>query len=447
MQALLPHSCAESAPLDLCAEVINKLPYYERGLTMLRKFLVPLLLLLCVFCLGGCGNNSDTHTAANNIQESMNSNRDIQNGAVSGVDDNNPTMSNSGKDAETVPLRFISVDAGFDHTAAVDEHGGLWMCGRNRDGEFGNSIKGDSTVLVKTMDNVASVSTGWEYTVALTEDGTVFSWGQNNDGQLGNGTKETAFEPQEIMHNCSYISAQLSHSAAITHDGELWTWGSDNNGRLGNGEAKQSLVPVKVLDNVVSASVGWQHTAAITNDGCLWCWGSNNWGQFCNGEAGYSLYGDSTVPLKIRDNVISVSCGKYHTAFIDNNNILWISGRNHNGQLGVPGIDKSYEPVNPLGEKQIVDVNAGDFCTIAVTREGEVWMWGKSIEYNDPTDEMRDEAATPVRVMDGIVKVGGMESHYIALGADGSVWTWGTNYYGELGAGDQDPRVEPVRIK
>ena len=60
------------------------------------------------------------------------------------------------------------------------------------------------------------------------------------------------------------------YSAAITKDGSLYTWGDNRDGELGNGTRTDSPVPVKIMDNVASVSLGCGHSAAITKDGSLY---------------------------------------------------------------------------------------------------------------------------------------------------------------------------------
>jgi len=41
-------------------------------------------------------------------------------------------------------------------------------------------------------------------------------------------------------------------------------------------------------------------------------------------------------------------------------------------------------------------------------------------------------------------KVEGGNNHFVALKADGTVWTWGLNNNGQLGLGDKSNRWEPT---
>jgi len=90
---------------------------------------------------------------------------------------------------------------------------------------------------------------------------------------------------QQLLSNVNYIAQSMSgsdyshriatgrfHSAAICADNILWTWGENEDGQLGNGTTEDSSVPIRIMDDVIAISTrDWSHnTSAITSDGTLW---------------------------------------------------------------------------------------------------------------------------------------------------------------------------------
>ena len=63
------------------------------------------------------------------------------------------------------------------------------------------------------------------------------------------------------------------YTAAIMDDNELWSWGNNENGKLGDGTTENRLTPVKIMDEVVTVSAGYCDTMAIDKNGLLWGWG------------------------------------------------------------------------------------------------------------------------------------------------------------------------------
>ena len=128
----------------------------------------------------------------------------------------------------------------------------------------------------------------------LAEDGSVFaiddnkvlwSWGTNWNGQLGDGTMNSRSTPKKIMVDVIKIFSSHEHIFenkslyAIKSDGTLWSWGNNKYGQLGDGTTTNRSRPVKVLENVTSVTANDDSTFAITTDGSLWSWGANWNGQ------------------------------------------------------------------------------------------------------------------------------------------------------------------------
>ena len=135
------------------------------------------------------------------------------------------------------------------------------------------------------------------------------------------------------------IISNGSTTAGITKNNELYMWGYNSKGQLGNGTTINSSVPIKIMDNVKSVALGGGHSAAITLNGELYTWGSNSQGQLGDGTTT-----DSYTPIKVMNNVRSVSLGGSYSAAITKSNELYTWGYNGNHQLGTKDISTRYIP-------------------------------------------------------------------------------------------------------
>jgi alpha-tubulin suppressor-like RCC1 family protein len=122
-------------------------------------------------------------------------------------------------------------------------------------------------------------------------------------------------------------------------------------------------------------------------------------------------------------------------------------GRNAFGSLGRGSFDPQNDanPADVINLSNVVDVSAGYWNAVALLADGTVRSWG-AFYLGDGT---ANNSATPVTVtgLSNIVAVsaGGYET-CMALDANGHVWTWGSNYYGQIGDGTEQPRLTPLLV-
>ena len=93
-------------------------------------------------------------------------------------------------------------------------------------------------------------------------------------------------------------------------------------------------------------------------------------------------------------------------------------------------------------------LDAGNLHTLEI-RGGTLWAWGNRLNNTNWFGKFTySPASTPFQIGrdDDWVSVAAGESHSLALKADGTLWAWGTNTFGELGDGTNRNRSTPVKI-
>ena len=139
---------------------------------------------------------------------------------------------------------------------------------------------------------------------------------------------------------------------------------------------------------------------------------------------------------------LKVDAGSSMTAFIKSDKSLWMCGNNYYGQLGADSV-KSQESVRTPVKvmENVIDVSCGGFSSAAVTADGKLWTWGHN-EYGQLGIGDTEDRDKPVQVAipenKKVVSVCMDGDYAAAITEDGMLYTWGLNTCGRLGQNNSD---------
>lgn len=138
----------------------------------------------------------------------------------------------------------------------------------------------------------------------------------------------------------------------------------------------------------------------------------------------------------------------YYSAAIKTDGTLWLWGFNNYGQLGDNSISSSSSPVQTVaGGTNWKAVSLGFVHSIALKTDGSLWTWGQNF-YGQIGDNTTTYKSSPVQTVAGglnwkSVSGGGYLSG--AIKKDGSLWTWGLNTSGQLADNTTVNKSSPVQ--
>jgi len=111
----------------------------------------------------------------------------------------------------------VAVSAGRDHTMVLKSDGSLWGCGGNGYGQLGRGEAPLESVPVSIIrSNVVAVSAGFWHTMVLKNDGSLWGFGNNYEGELGEGTRNNQLTPVLIISNhVTAVDAGCNHTMIL----------------------------------------------------------------------------------------------------------------------------------------------------------------------------------------------------------------------------------------
>ena len=346
--------------------------------------------------------------------------------------------------------------AGAGTTIPAEATGGAHV-----EAEYGQSIIPPSIANSWNSDIVA-ISGGWGWSMALTKEGKVYAWGNNDQGQCrGTNSSGVILKPNPyedgtnaitingvVLEGVTTISAG-GHQGAALKNGGVIMWGNNSNYTT---PSYLVSVPSNALSNVDQMSGGDTHTMII-KAGKVYCWGRNNAGE-CLGTTSTGLkmnlangytntVSNANTPVQIMGveltNIVKIFGSRFFSVALDINGKVWSWG--DYGQDLVPSILSSGAS----------DINASTFNGYAI-KDGKVVGWGNNLQGqclgsdssgnlltstpNGDYVKIRGNILTDViAITGGGVGNGTVQlpllSFSVALKKDGSIVTWGSNYYGQ----------------
>ena len=255
------------------------------------------------------------------------------------------------------------------------------------------------------------------------------------------------------------IAAGSEHTLFTKSDGSLWGMGDDIDGQLGTGPGINfTNVPQLIVSNGVTGVVAGEGQSFFFKGAFIWAMGNNAYGQLGNGSNT-----DIFFPQQIGSG-FALATGYTHTLFIRSsglNRIMDAMGDNLFGELGDRGNNNQLTPEQIesdstliLGSTYVTAVAAGTIHSLFLKSDGSLWSVGSETygELGDGFDSYNGHSSTnkPEKVVSsGVTTIAAGRYCSLFIKSDGSLWGMGDNGLGELGtsqvpAGGQTNR--PVSI-
>lgn len=251
-----------------------------------------------------------------------------------------------------------------------------------------------------------------------------------------NSLKEAKFYKAEDLgfQRVKKVEVYKNDLLLLTEDGNLYY--------------SKKLLMSNVKDVVLSLSENYFFV--LDKERNVFSMGKNGYGQL--GQGSY-LDEDSLIHVKSLSNkkVTQIAAGYSHSLALTADGDVYAWGSNNSGQLGLEHWTEQTIPqrVTFFNTINIVSIASGGAHSFAITAEGIVYSWGSNWAGQLGLGHITDQA-TPQRVTffdtRNVVSIVVGSHHSLALTAEGNVYSWGHSIIGQLGLGNTIHQTTPQRV-
>jgi len=285
----------------------------------------------------------------------------------------------------------VSVHVSSLNAYVLKSNGEVWGCGINGSGQLatGDTTNSYSWVHLSGI-NAKSISAGGSYILAIDYNGDVYGVGNNSYGFFGNNTTDSTTTWVSCNMNAKFVAAGYGHSMVIKENGEVWATGNNMHGELGIGETSDPDVSAgyKVwqqsgISNASYISLGDEFSHLLDINGKVYSCGSNDNGQLginSNTSIFNTWQTDAVYALEI-------GCGINHAAIKNADGRIAVTGNNSNGELGISGYSSIISWTSPPGTdfkiaKLCIGSTGTGFIKTGTSLDNKVYATG---EFPDPS--------------------------------------------------------------
>jgi uncharacterized repeat protein (TIGR02543 family) len=364
--------------------------------------------------------------------------------------------------------QFEYVVAGGFFSLGMTPTNQVYAWGYNANGQLGDDTTANKSTPTRITftglqvgETIEQISAGSSHSLAVTSTGRVYAWGLNVMGRIGDGTTEIKLIPTlitftglEVGETIKQVNASSVHSIALTTNGRVYAWGGNMSGRLGDGTSDNKLIPTLVSftglqegEKIRHVSSIGNHNLAVTTNGRLFAWGRNDFGGSLGDGTTVDKYTPTLITftgLEVGETIEQISTGNSHSLVLTTNGRVYAWGLNNEGQVGDGTTVNKLIPTLisftglEAGET-IEQVSGGSGYSHALTTNGRVYSWGSNYngQLGDGTDLTRISptliAFTGLQAGETIEKVsGGNGLHSLVVTTNGRIYAWGRNAEGQL---------------
>ncbi len=252
--------------------------------------------------------------------------------------------------------------------------------------------------------------------------------------------------PIQLPGNTVQIAAAETVSYALLETGIIVGWSTND---FGSNLATPDIRIIAGLQNMVSIDATFERVVALRRDGIVFTWKTSG------GKETQDSSGRIIIPVEGLRDIVQVATSSNHSLALDRNGQVFAWGFNGARQLG-NNLPDLLQPVSKVsGLESVIAIDTGLSSSFALKSDGTLWAWGSNTSCMmgnglrpGAESEPGGIQAVPTRIpgLTAVRTFSAGSGHVLALVNDGTVRSWGSNGFGQIGNGAAGYQVSPARV-
>jgi alpha-tubulin suppressor-like RCC1 family protein len=259
--------------------------------------------------------------------------------------------------------------------------------------------------------------------------------------------------------NIKQVSAGGYHCSFLTSDNEIYSIGWNELGQCGVGDFEICNQPKKVKFpkeiKIKKIKSSGRHSLILTEDGRVFSYGCSLDGRLGIGNIPFNIHSPALVNSLLNYRVEYISTGFWHNIVGTSCGKIFSWGNNDEGKLGLNNTESSFVPIEiySLRGTFIKQATGGAWHSLLLSTEGRIFSWGSNYwgQLGLDNQSSRKDRHVPTEIEFfrnlKVKEISAGSNFSFCLLENGDVYSWGCGSNSKIGHESEEAKYLPTKIE